>query len=229
MTKLRVQSFSLSLDGYGAGPHQDLANPLVGGISFTNGSSPPERFRRYTDVTAAQRASTTTLRHAVSPISELDPRAEHVAGSWPLARRHLKGWWGDNPPYHTPVFVLTNHPRPSITMDGGTVFHFVADGINAALTRATEVANGQDVRLGGGVSTVRQYLRAALIDKMHWQSRPRPPRLRRAPSYRYRRTKTRLSVHRTRCDRERHSRSNKAWLDGGDYGGQRKSRGGNRA
>jgi dihydrofolate reductase len=78
-----------------------------------------------------------------------------------------KGWWGDNPPYHTPVFVLTHHPRPSITIDGGTVFHFVTDGINAALTRATESANGGDIRLGGGVATIRQYLSGALIDEMH--------------------------------------------------------------
>ena len=88
-----------------------------------------------------------------------------VRGPWPDDA--WKGWWGDNPPYHTPVFVLTNHPRPSITMDGGTVFHFVDGGIHAALTRATEAANGQDVRLGGGVATLRQYLQARLIDEMH--------------------------------------------------------------
>jgi dihydrofolate reductase len=78
-----------------------------------------------------------------------------------------KGWWGDNPPYHTPVFVLTHHPRPSITMQGGTTFHFVTDGIEAALDRATDAAKGQDVRLGGGVATIREYLRAQLIDEMH--------------------------------------------------------------
>ena len=78
-----------------------------------------------------------------------------------------KGWWGDNPPYHVPVFVLTNHPRAAITMDGGTTFHFVAEGIHAALRRATEAADGRDIRLGGGVATVRQYLRAGLVDEMH--------------------------------------------------------------
>ena len=81
-----------------------------------------------------------------------------IRGPWP--DESWKGWWGDNPPYHTPVFVLTNHPRTSITMNGGTTFHFVTDGIHAALKRASEAANGQDVRLGGGVATIRQYLRA---------------------------------------------------------------------
>jgi dihydrofolate reductase len=88
-----------------------------------------------------------------------------IRGPWPDDT--WKGWWGENPPFHAPVFVLTKHIRPSITMDGGTVFHFVADGINAALTSATEAAKGQDVQIGGGVETVRQYLRAALIDEMH--------------------------------------------------------------
>jgi dihydrofolate reductase len=88
-----------------------------------------------------------------------------VRGPWP--DNTWKGWWGDNPPYHTPVFVLTNHPRASITMSGGTTFHFVADGIHAALERAVDAAKGQDIRLGGGVATIRQYLCAELIDEMH--------------------------------------------------------------
>jgi dihydrofolate reductase len=88
-----------------------------------------------------------------------------VRGPWP--DDSWKGWWGDNPPYHAPVFVLTNHPRASVTMEGGTTFHFVTDGIHAALQRAFEAANGQDVRLGGGVSTIRQYLLAGLVDEMH--------------------------------------------------------------
>ena len=86
-------------------------------------------------------------------------------GDWP--DDNWKGWWGDNPPYHCPVFVLTNHPRASIPMEGGTIFHFVTDDIHAALTRATEAANGRDVRLGGGIATIRQYLQAGLIDEMH--------------------------------------------------------------
>jgi dihydrofolate reductase len=85
-----------------------------------------------------------------------------VRGPWPDGS--WKGWWGDNPPYHTPVFVLTSHPRTSITLSGGTTFHFITDGIHAALKRA---ANGQDVRLGGGVATIQQYLRAGLVDEMH--------------------------------------------------------------
>jgi dihydrofolate reductase len=88
-----------------------------------------------------------------------------VRGPWP--DDSWKGWWGDTPPYHTPVFVLTRHPRPSITMKGGTTFHFVTDGIQPALQRAHEAANGKDVRLGGGVATIRQYLLARLVDEMH--------------------------------------------------------------
>ncbi|MGA7951272.1 MAG: dihydrofolate reductase family protein [Thiobacillaceae bacterium] len=88
-----------------------------------------------------------------------------VRGPWPDDT--WTGWWGDNPPYHTPVFVLTNYARPSIAMSGGTTFHFVTDGIYVALQRAAGAANGQDVRLGGGVSTIRQYLQAGLIDEMH--------------------------------------------------------------
>jgi protein translocase SecG subunit len=88
-----------------------------------------------------------------------------VRGSWP--DESWKGWWGDEPPYHVPVFVLTHHARPSVTMAGGTTFHFVTDGIHGALKRATEAANGLDVRVGGGVATIRQYLRAGLIDEMH--------------------------------------------------------------
>jgi dihydrofolate reductase len=93
-----------------------------------------------------------------------------VRGPWP--DETWKGWWGDNPPYHTPVFVLTHHPRASITMSGGTTFHFVTDGIHAALERAVDAAKGQDVRLGGGVSAIRQYLCAGLIDELHWVISP---------------------------------------------------------
>ena len=88
-----------------------------------------------------------------------------IRGAWP--DDHWKGWWGDNPPYHGPVFVLTHHARPSIAMEGGTTFHFVTDGIHSALRRARDAASGQDVRLGGGVATIQQYLREGLIDEMH--------------------------------------------------------------
>jgi len=93
-----------------------------------------------------------------------------IRGAWP--DDSWKGWWGDNPPYHTPVFVLTHHSRPSITMSGGTTFHFVTDGIEAALKRARDAANGQDIRLGGGAATIQQYLRVGLIDEMHFAISP---------------------------------------------------------
>jgi dihydrofolate reductase len=170
MTKLRVHSFSLSLDGYGAGPHQDLANPLgVGGTAVHQWFFSTETFHRI----QGKDGGTTGIDN------DFAARGFSNIGAWILGRNMFgplrgpwpdeswKGWWGANPPYHTPVFVLTNHPRASIVMEGGTVFHFVADGIHAALTRATEAANGQDIRLGGGVATIRQYLQEALIDKMH--------------------------------------------------------------
>jgi dihydrofolate reductase len=170
LTRLRVQSFSLSLDGYGAGPHQDLANPLgIGGLALHQWFFATKTFQRI----HGSDGGTTGID------DDFAARGFANIGAWILGRNMFgpvrgpwpddawKGWWGENPPYHTPVFVLTNHPRPSIAMAGGTVFHFVTDGINAALTRATEAANGQDVRLGGGVATIRQYLRAALIDEIH--------------------------------------------------------------
>ena len=170
MTKLRVESFSISLDGYGAGPNQNLANPLgAGGTALHEWAFATRTFQQMLGGDGG----------ATGIDDDFAARGFANIGAWILGRNMFgpvrgpwpddtwKGWWGENPPYHTPVFVLTNHPRPSITMDGGTVFHFVADGINAALTRATEAANGQDVRLGGGVATIRQYLRATLIDELH--------------------------------------------------------------
>ncbi len=170
MTRLRVHSFAISLDGYGAGPNQDLANPLgVGGIALHQWFFATRTFQQMLGRDGGARGVD----------DDFAARGFANIGAWILGRNMFgpvrgpwpddtwKGWWGENPPYHTPVFVLTNHPRPSITMEGGTVFHFVADGINSALTRATEAANGQDIRLGGGVSTIRQYLHAALIDEMH--------------------------------------------------------------
>jgi dihydrofolate reductase len=170
MTKLRVRCFSISIDGYGAGPNQDLANPLgFGGMALHQWFFPTRTFQKM----HGGDGGTTDID------DDFAARGFENIGAWILGRNMFgpirgpwpddlwKGWWGDNPPYHTPVFVLTNHPRPSIAMDGGTVFHFVSDGIHAALSRATEAANGQDIRLGGGVSTIQQYLRAALIDEMH--------------------------------------------------------------
>jgi dihydrofolate reductase len=176
MPKLRVQCFSISLDGYGAGPNQDLQNPLgVGGIGLHEWILPTRTLQKM--LFGSDTGST--------GIDE-DFAARGVAniGAWILGRNMFgpirgpwpddtwKGWWGDTPPYHVPVFVLTHHPRASITMAGGTTFHFVTDGIEAALKRATEAANGKDVRLGGGVATIRDYLQARLIDEMHFAISP---------------------------------------------------------
>lgn len=170
MTKLRVHSFAISIDGYGAGPNQDLANPLgVGGLALHEWAFATQTFKQM----FGSDGGTTGIDDDFAAFGFAN------IGAWILGRNMFgpirgpwpddtwKGWWGDNPPYHTPVFVLTNYPRPSITMDGDTVFHFVADGIHAALKRAVEAANGQDIRLGGGIATIRQYLCAGLIDEMH--------------------------------------------------------------
>jgi dihydrofolate reductase len=170
MTKLRVHSFAISLDGFGAGPHQDLNNPLgVGGTALHEWAFATRTFRQMfgTD------GGTTGID------DDFAARGFNNIGAWILGRNMFgpirgpwpddiwKGWWGDNPPYHTPVFVLTSHPRQSITMSGGTTFHFVTDGIHATLRRAAEAARGQDIRLGGGVATIQQYLRVGLVDEMH--------------------------------------------------------------
>jgi dihydrofolate reductase len=170
MTKLRVHSFSISIDGYGAGPNQDFANPLgVGGVALHQWFFATHTFQRMhggaggtrdVDDDFAMRGFT-NIGAWILGRNMFGP----VRGAWP--DETWKGWWGENPPYHTPVFVLTNHPRPSISMAGGTVFHFVADGIHSALARAQQAAGSQDVRLGGGIATIRQYLEAGLIDEMH--------------------------------------------------------------
>jgi dihydrofolate reductase len=170
MSRLRVQSFSVSIDGFGAGPDQSLENPLgVGGEGLHEWVFPTQTFQQL----FGKIAGTTGVD------DDFAARGFSNIGAWILGRNmfgpirgpwpdsNWKGWWGDNPPYHTPVFVLTHHPRESIAMDGGTTFHFVTDGIHRALEQATEAANGLDVRLGGGVATVRQYLRAGLVDEMH--------------------------------------------------------------
>jgi len=170
MTKLRVQAFTISLDGFGAGPNQGLEQPLgVGGETLHGWMIPTRTFQE----THGDGGGTTGVN------DDFAARSFENLGAWILGRNMFapsrgawqedgwQGWWGDNPPYHTPVFVLTHHPRPSITMQGGTTFHFVTDGIEAALDRAADAAKGQDVRLGGGVATIREYLRAHLVDEMH--------------------------------------------------------------
>ncbi len=170
MSKLKVQAFSVSIDGYGAGPRQSLEDPLgVGGLSLHQWSFQTRTFQQMhggdggslgVDDDFARRSfagngAWILGRNMFGP----------VRGPWPDDR--WKGWWGDDPPYHTPVFVLTHHARESIRMEGGTTFHFVTGGIHEALQRAQEAAQGQHVRLGGGVATVRQYLQAGLVDEIH--------------------------------------------------------------
>jgi len=170
MPKLRVCSFSISLDGYGAGPGQDLANPLgIGGMALHEWAFATRTFRR---MHGGDGGTTGTD-------DEFAARGFENIGAWILGRNmfgpirgpwpdeNWKGWWGDNPPYHVPVFVLTHHQRASIAMEGGTTFHFITDGIHAALELAQDAAKGQEIRLGGGVATIREYLRAGLIDEMH--------------------------------------------------------------
>jgi dihydrofolate reductase len=170
MSKLRVHCFGLSVDGFGAGPNQDLTNPLgVGGEDLHQWFFPTRVFQ-----TMIGKTDGTT-----GVDNDFAERGFAGVGAWIMGRNMFgpirgewpddqwKGWWGDNPPYHTPAFVLTHHPRASIEMEGGTTFHFVTDGIHAALKRAREAAAGRDVRIGGGVSTIRQYLQAGLIDELH--------------------------------------------------------------
>ena len=171
MAKVRVHNFSISLDGYGAGTDQGLDHPLgVGGNRLHTWALKTRAGRRQVlgkpggeeglDNDFWLRGdegigATIMGRNMFGPI-----RGEWRDDGW-------KGWWGDEPPYHHPVFVLTHHPHEPIPMEGGTTFHFVTDGIEAALAQAVEAAGGQDVRIGGGVATVQQYLRAGLIDEMH--------------------------------------------------------------
>ena len=170
MSKLRVHTFALSVDGFGAGPGQDLEHPLgVGGVSLHEWFFPTRTFKRiHGDEGGTKGVDDDFAARSFENIGAFIMGRNMfgpVRGPWPDDA--WKGWWGDDPPFHAPVFVLTNHPRASITMSGGTTFHFVTEGIDAALHRATEAAGGRDVQLGGGVATIRQYLRAKLIDEMH--------------------------------------------------------------
>src|ERR1700722_11204811 len=168
MTKLRVHSIGLSVDGYGAGPQQDIDHPLgVGGLALHQWVFATRTFQRM----HGKEGGVTGID------DDFAARGFHNIGAWIIGRNMFgpirgewpdekwKGWWGDNPPYHVPVFVLPHSPRASITMAGGTTFHFVTEGIQTALMRAQESASGLDVRLGGGIATIRQYLSARLIDE----------------------------------------------------------------
>lgn len=171
MGKLRVASFTISIDGYGAGPAQSLENPLgIGGETLHEWFLPTATFQQRV---MGKNIGTTGVDN------DFAVRGFTNIGAWILGRNMFgpirgpwpdnswKGWWGKNPPYHTDVFVLTHHPRESLAMEGGTTFHFVTSGIHAALDLAREAANGLDIRLGGGVATIQQYLRARLIDELH--------------------------------------------------------------
>jgi dihydrofolate reductase len=170
MSRLRVHAFSISLDGYGAGADQNLERPLGrGGEALHAWFLPTRTFRR---MTGAGDGTT-------GVDEDFAARGFDNIGAWILGRNMFgpvrgpwpdeswRGWWGETPPYHGPVFVLTHHPRPPLEMDGGTVFHFVTGGIEEALARAKQAAGDRDVRLGGGAATIRQYLRAGLVDQMH--------------------------------------------------------------
>jgi dihydrofolate reductase len=169
MSRLLVRCFSLSLDGFGAGPHQDLQHPLgVGG---------PEMFDWFFQ-TRTWRSMHAQPGGETGVDDDVASRAFDGIGAWILGRNMFgpvrgpwpddtwRGWWGEEPPYHTPVFVLTHHARAPLAMAGGTEFRFVTDGIESALAQARAAAGGRDVRLGGGVATIRQYLQARLIDEM---------------------------------------------------------------
>jgi len=170
MSKIRVSSFSISFDGYGAGPRQNLQNPLgEGGMSLHGWMLNSRTFRAMIGQSGGETGAD----------DDIMARGMANIGAWILGRNMFgpirgewpdetwKGWWGDNPPYHTDVFVLTHHARAPLVMEGGTTFYFVTEGIHAALERAKASAKGKDVRVGGGASVVRQYLQAGLIDEMH--------------------------------------------------------------
>jgi dihydrofolate reductase len=169
VSRLRVNAFSISTDGYGAGPDQGLDNPLGRGAEGLHAWMIPTR--------------TFQSMYGADGITGVDDdfaaRSFENIGAWIMGRNMFgpvrgpwpdeswRGWWGETPPYHVPVFVLTHHERPPLAMEGGSVFHFVTGGVHEALERARQAASGKDVRVGGGVATIRQYLEADLIDEMH--------------------------------------------------------------
>ena len=168
---VKVAAFSVSLDGFSAGPNQDINNPL--------GVRGPEIFDWFFKTEMFNKMHGDKQGGTVGIDNDWAEKSFDNVGSWILGRNMFgpirgswgdeswKGWWGEEPPYHMPVFVLTHHPRDPIVMKGGTTFYFVTDGIASALAKAKEAAQGKDVRIGGGTATIRQYLHAGLIDQMH--------------------------------------------------------------
>src|SRR5262245_40748349 len=171
MSRLRVAAYSVSLDGFGAGPRQRLEEPLgVGGEALHEWIFPTRMFQAM----GGKDGGETGIDE------DFASRAMANLGAWIMGRNMFtasrgpwkegdswKGWWGKNPPYHVPVFVLTHHARAPIEMQGGTVFHFVTGGVHEAFQRARDAARDQDIRIGGGASTIRQYLEAKLLDELH--------------------------------------------------------------
>jgi dihydrofolate reductase len=175
VSKLRVHSFAVSIDGYGAGPHQDLQHPLgVRGPELMEWFFHTRVWRKM----HGQDGGETGIDNGIAAQGFAGIGAwilgrnmfGPVRGAWP--DENWKGWWGEEPPYHVPVFVLTHHARAPLKMAGGTEFRFITEGIHAALSQARAAAAGLDVRVGGGVATFRQYLSAGLIDEMHLALRP---------------------------------------------------------
>ena len=189
MSRLRVNAFGISIDGYGAGPDQDLANPMgVGGMVLHQWVLGTKTFRKMSADFAGSLIGDRVAKEDID--DKFAARGFANLGAWILGRNMFgpvrgpwsdddwKGWWGANPPYHVPVFVLTHHARAPLVMEGGTTFHFVTDGIHAALERAKDAAGGKDVRLGGGTATplMSQTNRA---DNPNYGNRPPPPVVRR--------------------------------------------------
>ena len=171
MSQVRVAAFSVSLEGFGAGPRQNLQNPL--------GVRGHEMFGWFFNTRTFQKMHGGGEKGSEGIDNQMAEKSFENVGAWILGRNMFgpvrgpwpdeswKGWWGDEPPYHVPTFILTHHARKPIEMKGGTTFHFVTDGIESALKQAKAAAKGKDVRIGGGVSTIRQYLSAGLIDELH--------------------------------------------------------------
>jgi dihydrofolate reductase len=170
MSKVRVRCFGMSIDGFGAGPDQNTSNPLgVGG----------PQLHEWMFETRSGRQMIRKEGGETGVDDDFIARSFDNLGAWILGRNMFgpvrgpwpddkwKGWWGENPPYHVPVFVLTHHPREPLSMKGDTTFYFVTGGMQEALERTRDAAKGKDIRLGGGVATIRQYLLAKLIDEMH--------------------------------------------------------------
>ncbi len=170
MSKVKVAGFGMSIDGFSAGPRQSLDDPLgVGGPSLMQWLFPTQTFQQMHGSDGGETGID----------DDFAARGFVNVGAWVLGRNMFgpvrgpwpddswKGWWGDEPPYHVPVYVLTHHARDPIEMQGGTTFHFITDGIHAALDAAKQAAGDRDVRIGGGADTVRQYLRAGLVDEVH--------------------------------------------------------------